>query len=320
MYFRSAGDILFGLKKYSCYNKDVKGIYIKDMYSPHNEISPAYMRKIRNLPYLEENEEFMLAKKWRDNQDQKALNRLVQSHLQLVVKVAQGYAGYGLPLADLIAEGNVGVLQATKHYDPEKGFKFSTYAHWWIKAAIQEYILHSWSMVKIGTTNAQKKLFFSLRKIKNQLDLRDKDTFLSDKKIGEIATKLDVKPEEVIQMYQRLQGKDSSLNAPLSRHDDSESEWIEWVNDDSASQEDVVLEKNENEIKSDLFNQAYKRLSPREQYVLSSRRLLDAPKTLEELSSELNLSRERVRQIEVASFEKIKKIMTNLMHENQTFF
>ena len=194
------------------------------MYSPQNEISPQYMQKVRNLPYLEENEEFLLAKKWRDHQDQKALNRLVQSHLQLVVKVAKGYSGYGLPLGDLIAEGNVGVLQATKHYDPEKGFKFSTYAHWWIKAAIQEYILHSWSMVKIGTTNAQKKLFFSLRKIKNQLDLRDKDTFMSDSKIGEIATKLDVKPEDVIQMYQRLQGKDSSLNAPLSRNDDSESE------------------------------------------------------------------------------------------------
>ncbi|CAO5675202.1 MAG: RNA polymerase sigma factor RpoH [Holosporales bacterium] len=290
------------------------------MINIEQDVSAQYMRKVRSLPFLEGDEEFVLAKKWRDSKDPKALNRLVQSHLQLVVKIAHGYAGYGLPLADLIAEGNIGVLNATKSFDPDKGFKFSTYAHWWIKASIQEYILQTWSLVKVGTTAAQKKLFFSLRKLKNQIDLREKDSFMSDEKIEEIATKLSVKKEEVMHMYQRMQGKDFSLNAPLGGSDDSESEWIEWVNDSRDSHEDVILEKNEHDLKSDVFKRALQQLPERDRYVLSSRRLLDEPKTLEDLSFELSISRERVRQIEVAAFEKLKKIISVLIRSEKISF
>lgn len=286
-----------------------------------NYLCQKYMQKLRSTSFLSEEEEFTTAKEWKENQDPKALNRLVESHLKLVIKVAKGYSGYGLPLEDLVAEGNVGILQATKKFDYEKGFKFSTYAQWWIRASIQDYILSSWSLVKMGTTAAQKKLFFNLRKIKNKLDKEDQNTFLSDEKISKISLKLDVKPEEVKQMHQRMFQQDSSLNAPLSQStDDSDSEWIEWVCDDKENHEDEILSTNESQKQHLLFEEAFKKLNPREQYILSARRLHDVPRTLEDLALELNLSRERIRQIENGAFEKIRKFVSILIKENDIHF
>ncbi|CAO5675176.1 MAG: RNA polymerase sigma factor RpoH [Holosporales bacterium] len=281
------------------------------MRTHHDSICPTYAQRIRDIPNLSCDEEFLLAKEWREKQNQDALNRLVNSHLKLVIAIAHGYKGYGLPIEDLIAEGQVGIMQATKHFDPERGFKFSTYAQWWIRSLIQEYILHSWSLVKIGTTNAQKKLFFSLRKTKNMIDARDGDSYLSDKKILEIAEHLNVSPTEVVQMSQRMMGHDSSLNAPLSQSD-GESEWIEWVSDTQQNQEEKVLEENEQTKQQEILNAALVQLSERERRIFMDRRLLEKPKTLEELSQEFSISKERVRQIEAETFEKIKKTIKKI--------
>jgi RNA polymerase sigma-32 factor len=278
------------------------------------------MQKLKVTPFLTDEEEYTSAKEWKENQDPKALSRLVESHLKLVIKIAKGYSGYGLPLEDLVAEGNIGILQATKKFDYEKGFKFSTYAQWWIRASIQEYILGSWSLVKMGTTAAQKKLFFNLRKMKNKLDKEDQNTFLSDEKISKISIQLDVKPEEVKQMHQRMFQQDSSLNAPLSQSDEGESEWIEWVCDDKETHEEEILNSNESHKQHLLFEQAFKKLKPREQYILSARRLHEEPRKLEDLALELNLSRERIRQIENAAFDKIRKFVSTLIQENDIHF
>lgn len=279
-----------------------------------------YMQKIRETDLLTENEEYITAKEWKYNQDLKALDRLIKSHLRLVVKIAKGYSGYGLPLEELVAEGHVGILQATKKFDPEKGFKFSTYAHWWIKASIQDYILNSWSLVKMGTTAAQKKLFFKLRKAKNALDQEEQNTFLSNEKILKISEELAVKPQEVIAMHERLSSQDSSLNAPLSKNQDGHSEWIEWVSDDKHSHEEQILQQNEHDLRHTLFEKAFQKLKPKEQYVLSMRRLAEPHKTLEELAEELHLSKERIRQIENLSFEKVKKHIKTLSIENNIAF
>lgn len=278
------------------------------------------MQKLKSTPFLTEEEEYISAKEWKENQNSDALTRLVESHLKLVIKIAKGYSGYGLPLEDLVAEGNIGILQATKKFDYEKGFKFSTYAQWWIKASIQEYIISSWSLVKMGTTAAQKKLFFNLRKLKNKLDKEDQSAFLSDEKISKISIKLDVKPEEVQQMHQRMFQQDSSLNAPLSQSDEGESEWIEWVCDDKDTHEDEILKNNESQKQYLLFEQAFKRLKPREQYIIAARRLHEEPKKLEELALELNLSKERIRQIENAAFDKIRKFVATLIQEHDIHF
>lgn len=274
------------------------------------------MQRIRETTFLSDNEEYITAKAWQEKQDPKALDRLVKSHLKLVIKVAKGYNGYGLPLEELVAEGNVGILQATKKFDPEKGFKFSTYAQWWIKASIQEYILNSWSMVKLGTTRTQKKLFFNLRKLKNKLDKEKKDDFLSDEKIEKIAQELNVTKDEVTNMHQRLTSKDTSLNVPVKSADDGSGDWIEWVSDDAESHEDKIFDQNEFKKRQILFEKAFKILKAKEQYIFSARRLSDKTKTLEELAEEMNLSRERIRQIEKIAFDKIRQYISKISDEN----
>jgi RNA polymerase sigma-32 factor len=284
------------------------------------ELCKRYARAVMDIPVLSSEEEYICAKDWREKQNKKALDRLVSSHLRLVMKVAQGYRGYGLPISELIAEGNVGILQATNNFDPEKGVKFSTYSTWWIRASMQEYVLKSWSLVKMGTTTAQRKLFFGLRKIKRALDLEDNSSYLTNEKIQTIAEKLEVKPEEVVDMHNRFAAKDSSLNTPMSMASESESEWIEWVSDDSESHEDVILEQDEHSRKNKLFEQAILTLSDRERYIISERRLKEEPKTLEEIAQELGLSRERVRQLEVQTFDKLKKAVKNLSFEQNIHF
>lgn len=276
------------------------------------ELCKRYARAVMNIPVLSSEEEYICAKDWREKQSKKALDRLVSSHLRLVMKVAQGYRGYGLPISELIAEGNVGILQATNNFDPEKGVKFSTYSTWWIRASMQEYVLKSWSLVKMGTTSAQRKLFFGLRKIKRALDIEDNSSYLTNEKIQTIAEKLEVKPAEVVDMHNRFAAKDSSLNTPMSMTSESESEWIEWVSDDSESHEDVILEQDEHSRKNKLFEQAILSLNDREKYIISERRLKENPKTLEDIAQELGLSRERVRQLEVQTFDKLKKAVKNL--------
>ncbi len=271
-----------------------------------------YMRKIRKLPMLTGEQEYILAKQWREQQDKKAVDKLVSCHLKLVAKIASGYRGYGLPVSDLIAEGNLGMMQAMKHYDPDKGFRLSTYAMWWIRASIQEYILQSWSLVKIGTTGAQKKLFFSLRKTQSKLSLAsESDHGLTPEKIKAIAEKLSVKEEEVLQMHQRL-GRDHSLNAPLGSQEESAGEWIEWIADERDNQETHVVQIDEMNKRRSLFEQAVLCLNQREHIVLVDRRLKEPPLTLEELSAKMGISRERVRQIENAAFEKMRKQVKRL--------
>lgn len=284
------------------------------------ELCKRYARTVMNIPVLSCEEEYICAKDWREKQNKKALDRLVNSHLRLVMKVAQGYRGYGLPISELVAEGNVGILQATNNFDPEKGVKFSTYSTWWIRASMQEYVLKSWSLVKMGTTSAQRKLFFGLRKMKRALDIEDNSSYLTNEKIQTIAEKLEVKPQEVVEMHNRFAAKDSSLNAPMSMASESESEWIEWVSDDSESHEDIILEKDEHRRKNKLFEEAILSLSDREKYIISERRLKDNPKTLEEIAQELGLSRERVRQLEVQTFDKLKKAVKNLSFEQNIHF
>lgn len=267
-----------------------------------------FLNKIRKFHILTLDEEYQLATDWREKQDKKAMDKIAKAHLKLVVKVAHGYRGYGLPISDLIAEGNIGMMQAMKNYDPERGFRFSTYAMWWIKASIQDYVLHSWSLVKIGTTAAQKKLFFSLKKTKTALAENNQTEYLTTEMVKKIATKLDVSEEEVWSMDQRLGGKDSSLNAPVKMHD-ANVEWVDWLADDRENQESEIIYKDELNKRKHALENAMNALNEREQKIIAGRRLEEPPKTLEEMSQKLSVSRERVRQLEVSAFDKLKKAL-----------
>ena len=267
-----------------------------------------YLQDIRKFPMLEVNEEYMLAKRWREHEDTEAAHKLVTSHLRLVAKIAMGYRGYGLPVNELISEGNVGMMQAVKRFDPERGFRLATYAMWWIRAAIQEYILHSWSLVKMGTTAAQKKLFFNLRRIKGQLKAIEEGD-LAPETVTKIATQLDVPEDDVVQMNRRLAAPDHSLNA--SPRADSEGEWIDWLEDETQNQEAVLADSEELGKRQQLLTSAMKGLNERERHILTERRLKEDPTTLEDLSKEYGISRERVRQIEVRAFEKLQKSIKN---------
>jgi len=267
-----------------------------------------YLREIRKFPLLDPNEEFMLAKSWKEHGDLEAAHRLVTSHLRLVAKIAMGYRGYGLPLADLIAEGNIGMMQAVKRFDPDRGFRLSTYAMWWIRAAIQEYILHSWSLVKIGTTAAQKKLFFNLRRLKGEMKAID-DGDLSHEQVHEIAQRLEVPEEEVVNMNRRLTGGDQSLNAQVSKDGEGGDEWQDWLVDTSEAADVRIGNEEELSQRQKLLANAMQGLSPRERDIIVARRLSDVPVTLEDLSQRLNVSRERIRQIEVRAFEKLQQNM-----------
>ena len=265
-----------------------------------------YLQEIRKFPLLEPQEEYMLAKRWKEHEDQEAAARMVTSHLRLVAKIAMGYRGYGLPLGEVISEGNVGLMQAVKRFEPEKGFRLATYAMWWIKASIQEYILRSWSLVKIGTTAAQKKLFFNLRRMKGEIKALEEGD-LNQENLEKIATTLDVSEQEVIDMNRRMSGPDSSLNAPVRA--DSEGEWQDWLVDDSDNQETVLADQEEMTERRKMLTDGMKVLNERERGILAARRLQDKPQTLEDLSQEYGISRERVRQIEVRAFEKLQKAM-----------
>jgi RNA polymerase sigma-32 factor len=264
-----------------------------------------YLSEIRKFPMLPKDEEFMLAKRWAEHQDPKAAHKLVTSHLRLVAKIAMGYRGYGLPVGEVISEGNVGLMQAVKKFDPDRGFRLATYAMWWIKASIQEYVLRSWSLVKMGTTAAQKKLFFNLRKVKSEISaLEDGD--LRHEHVEQIATKLGVAEHEVVEMNRRL-GGDASLNSPIRSDGDGEGEWQDWLADDSASQESVLAEQEEADNRHRALLDALSVLNDRERRIFEARRLAEDPITLEDLSEEFGVSRERVRQIEVRAFEKVQK-------------
>ena len=267
----------------------------------------AYLIQIKKFPMLEREEEYMLAKNWRNRGDIKSAEKLVTSHLRLVAKIAMGYRGYGLPIGEMISEGNVGLMQAVKKFDPEKGFRLATYAMWWIKAGIQEYILRSWSLVKMGTTTAQKKLFFNLKKLKNKIAPRS-DGDLKDEHVTEIANRLDVKKDEVISMNRRLSGQELSLNAPVGEDGD---EWQDWLADKSMDQELSFAHNEEMKQRKDLLENSLEILNQREREILNYRRLVDQPVTLEQLSRKYKISRERIRQIENKAFEKIQKHMLN---------
>jgi RNA polymerase sigma-32 factor len=263
-----------------------------------------YLEEIRQFPMLEPQQEYMLAKRWREHGDRDAAHELVTSHLRLVARIAMGYRGYGLPVGEVISEGNVGLMQAVKRFDPDKGFRLATYAMWWIRAAIQEYILRSWSLVKMGTTAAQKKLFFNLRKIKGQLKALEEGDLRPDQ-VKRIATQLGVTEEDVVSMNRRLAG-DSSLNAPV-RNDSESGEWQDWLVDETMDQETALAESEEAQRRRGMLNNALKGLNERERRVFEARRLAEDPLTLEELSAEFGVSRERIRQIEVRAFEKVQK-------------
>jgi RNA polymerase sigma-32 factor len=282
--------------------------------SPDGGLS-RYLTEIRKFPMLPKDEEFMLAQRWKEHQDSEAAHKMVTSHLRLVAKIAMGYRGYGLPIGEVISEGNVGLMQAVKKFEPDKGFRLATYAMWWIRASIQEYILRSWSLVKMGTTAAQKKLFFNLRKAKSQIEaFQDGD--LRPDQVSAIATKLGVLDSEVISMNRRLGGPDASLNAPLRA--DGESEWQDWLaDDDQVSQETVVAENQEKSMRMSLLEEAMVELTDRERHILTERRLKDDPTTLEDLATQYGVSRERVRQIEVRAFEKLQKVMMRLAGEKR---
>ncbi|MFI5031212.1 MAG: RNA polymerase sigma factor RpoH [Reyranellales bacterium] len=277
--------------------------------SPEGNLS-RYLSEIRKFPLLEPQQEFMLAKAWREHGDTKAAHQLVTSHLRLVAKIAMGYRGYGLPVAELISEGNVGMMQAVKRFDPDRGFRLATYAMWWIRASIQEYILHSWSLVKMGTTAAQKKLFFNLRKLKGQMQAIEEGD-LSPEQVSKIATRLGVPEEEVVNMNRRLAAPDSSLNAAVKAEGDME--WQDWLVDDTPNQEARLGDSQELGQRKHMLAQALKSLTDRERHIIVERRLVDEPKTLEDLSSKYGISRERVRQIEVRAFDKLQKAMKNMV-------
>ena len=265
-----------------------------------------YLTEIRKFPLLSPEDEYMFAKRWKEHEDSEAARRLVTSHLRLVAKIAMGYRGYGLPVSEIVSEGNVGLMQAVKRFDPDKGFRLATYAMWWIRASIQEYVLRSWSMVKMGTTAAQKKLFFNLRKAKNNIGAIEEGD-LTPEHVATLADQLGVTPTEVTEMNRRLSGGDASLNAPL--RSESESEWQDWLADDTVDQETRLAEREEMGDRHDLLMGAMKDLTDRERDILQARRLQDEPATLEELSQKYGVSRERIRQIEVRAFEKLQRGM-----------
>ena len=267
-----------------------------------------YLAQIKKFPMLDAEEEYMLAKNWRENGNLQSAHKLVTSHLRLVAKIAMGYRGYGLPVNELISEGNLGLMQAVKKFDPEKGFRLATYAMWWIKAAIQEYVLRSWSLVKMGTTTAQKKLFFNLKKIKNQI-APGQDGDLKDEQVDEISKRLDVESYEVVNMNRRMMGQEKSLNAPIKSGETDE--WQDWLVDDNLDQELIVSQKQEYDDKKELLDSAMKILNDREKEIIVARRLSEEPKTLEDLSKKYKISRERIRQIETKAFEKLQKSMIN---------
>ena len=281
--------------------------------SPDGNLS-RYLDQIRSFPMLEPKQEYMLAKAWKEKGDVDAAHQLVTSHLRLVAKIAMGYRGYGLPVADLISEGNLGMMHAVKKFEPEKGFRLATYAMWWIKAAIQEYILRSWSLVKIGTTAGQKKLFFNLRRLKGQIQAIDEGD-LKPEQVKLIAEKLDVTEAEVMSMNQRMAGNDRSLNVPLSRDGEGAGEWQDWLEDDSSDQETNFAEHEEYSARQSLMMEAMKDLNEREQRILQARRLAEPPLTLEDLAAEFSVSRERIRQIEVRAFEKLQKAVREKAEE-----
>jgi RNA polymerase sigma-32 factor len=266
-----------------------------------------YLEEIRRFPMLEPQEEYMLAKRWREHGDREAAHKLVTSHLRLVAKIAMGYRGYGLPIGEVISEGNVGLMQAVRRFEPDKGFKLATYAMWWIRASIQEYILRSWSLVKMGTTASQKKLFFNLRKAKSRISALDEGDLRADQ-VAIIAKRLGVAQQDVVEMNRRL-GGDASLNAPL--REDGEGEWQDWLVDESANQEAVLADREESDARLDALKKALRVLNPRERRIFEARRLAEDPITLAELSAEFGVSRERVRQIDVSSFEKVRKAVKN---------
>ncbi|MBW8269491.1 RNA polymerase sigma factor RpoH [Caldovatus aquaticus] len=273
-----------------------------------------YLQEIRKFPMLTPEEEYALAKRWKEHGDVEAAHKLVTSHLRLVAKIAMGYRGYGLPLGELISEGNVGMMQAVKRFDPDRGFRLATYAMWWIRAAIQEYILHSWSLVKMGTTAAQKKLFFNLRRLKGQMSALEEGD-LKPEQVAKIAKMLQVPEQDVVSMNRRLASPDHSLNAPVRT--DGEGEWQDWLVDESESQETEIAEREDMSNRRRLLNEALKTLNDRERHILIERRLKDEPTTLEELSQQYGISRERVRQIEVRAFEKLQKSMKQQIAERR---
>lgn len=279
--------------------------------SPEQGMS-RYLSEIRKFPMLEKDEEFMLARRWLEHEDSEAAEKMVTSHLRLVAKIAMGYRGYGLPMAEVISEGNVGLMQSVKKFDPEKGFRLATYAMWWIRASIQEYILRSWSLVKLGTTAAQKKLFFNLRRMKGEIKALDSGQ-LRPEQVTHIATKLNVPEKDVISMNGRMSGSDASLNAPMGAEGDME--WMDWLEDNEPNQAEVYADTQEHDARMELLGEAMKDLSEREQHIITERRLTDEPKTLEELSVVYNVSRERIRQIEVRAFEKVQKAMQKMAKE-----
>ena len=267
-----------------------------------------YLAQIKKFPILDAEEEYMLAKNWKERGNLKSAHKLVTSHLRLVAKIAMGYKGYGLPMSEIISEGNVGLMQAVKKFNPDKGFRLATYAMWWIKASIQEYVLRSWSLVKMGTTAAQKKLFFNLKKLKRQIAPREEGD-LKKEQVKEISDKLNVNPEEVISMNRRLMGQEKSLNDPIKS--DGKGEWQDWIADDSLDQELYISQKQEMDEKKSLLQDSIKFLNDREKKILEERKLSENPKTLDELSKKYKISRERIRQIESKAFEKLQKVMLN---------
>ncbi|MEL6286272.1 MAG: RNA polymerase sigma factor RpoH [Pseudomonadota bacterium] len=279
--------------------------------SPEQGLS-RYLSEIRKFPMLEKKEEFMLAKRWAEQGDSEAAEKMVTSHLRLVAKIAMGYRGYGLPMAEVISEGNVGLMQSVKKFDPDKGFRLATYAMWWIRASIQEYILRSWSLVKLGTTAAQKKLFFNLRRLKGEIQALDEGD-LKPAQAKLIAEKLNVTEKEVMDMNGRMSGSDASLNVPMGTEGDLE--WQDWLADDEPNQAVEYANRQEYDARMELLGEAMKELNEREQHILTERRLTDEPKTLEDLSTVYNVSRERIRQIEVRAFEKLQKAMKKLAKE-----
>ena len=283
------------------------------LVSPDNNLG-RYLDHIKKFPMLEAGEEYLLAKDWLEKQDTKAAHKLVTSHLRLVAKIAMGYRGYGLPIADLIAEGNIGMMHAVKKFDPEKGFRLATYAMWWIKAAIQEFVLRSWSQVKIGTTASQKKLFFNLRKIKGKINaLEDGD--LTPNQVNQIAKTLNVSENDVVSMNRRMLGGDHSLNSQINRQDGEEAEWQDLLADDRDNQETQYLNHQEKNIRNKMMLEALDHLKPREKDIIIKRRLSENPKTLEDLSQEYKVSRERIRQIETRAFEKLQTVVKSKAKE-----
>ena len=281
---------------------------ITNLPSPSSGSLSLYLSQIKKFPMLEAEEEYMLAKNWKERGNLKAAHKLVTSHLRLVAKIAMGYRGYGLPVNELISEGNIGLMQAVKKFDPDKGFRLATYAMWWIKAAIQEYVLRSWSLVKMGTTTAQKKLFFNLKKIKNQI-APEQEGDLRESQVKEISKRLDVDSEEVVNMNRRMMGQEKSLNDPIKSGETDE--WQDWIVDENLDQELSLSQQQEFEDRKELLKNAMSILNDRESSILKARRLSEDPKTLEELSTKFKISRERVRQIETKAFEKLQKSMIN---------